>query len=869
MFLLYVNMDTVKCSYKTLLFILDQTIRLFLSNNLVLCFSFKEFSVTCKCICFPRRLECNMSDAAAGMSLTGALLLLWLFLCASLSSALRVSKWPPLNCSTQDLWCTVSTSNCVDINWLDRNKYTPSGPDELQVSVDTRADEAGRLQPVLVAKWKLRDDGSIGYLKATELEILVMSTNQNLCVRYSFRDRLPMRSPSGERWSWFADMVVLQPEQSYLVSVFNIPKPEVGHSNYDVSKKVSVPGCQDPTMRETQFCINRGSQWQSNIRVTQISAALAVSFSPDSRCEKYTVLVQCDSFQQKVQHVNRDNSSTLKTSFSLDKWPRSCCQFDVEIKPLFPQCGEDCVRHKRTLDICPAPSPTPDPPVSPALLYTLVTVAVVCVLTAASLCFLCRKSGHRDASLVSTPGVKPPQLELKQPPKVLVIYSQDHHLYRDIVLKLCAFLQAKCGTKVLVDLLDSSSIGLMGRIPWLEWQRQQLQNPCDKVLVLCSRGVQAKWRALCGQGRVMLREDLLSPTDDMLVPFLHLFLPDMHQVGMQGRYLVAYFDGISSDRDVPSVFDIMVRYKLMKHFEELFFCLLDIEKYQPDHVMKVEGIGGDEYFNCPSGKDLKNAIERFQAYQLENPDWFERECVEGEEEIMAEANLLMSQIQTPPVLECVPLIRGGSPVFIQEVEICENNSSVHVLTPELNPPHPLSLANSFTSVIHPGDKHQCPSSLDELSSDRWYPYVHCPQSLCPPQPVLRPDWFPRPVGQIPCEVDSDDSQLISHLGPRLLVPQNSLDSIQSSSSVPNMQVDHFPPSHVPVSCSLPVEVDEDEVLGPSGKGPNSGSDQGYSSKISSQHEHVLKENQLMALTRLQEELFQQNLRDLDLVPEGN
>lgn len=42
---------------------------------------------------------------AAGMSLTGALLLLWLFLCASLSSALRVSKWPPLNCSTQVTFC--------------------------------------------------------------------------------------------------------------------------------------------------------------------------------------------------------------------------------------------------------------------------------------------------------------------------------------------------------------------------------------------------------------------------------------------------------------------------------------------------------------------------------------------------------------------------------------------------------------------------------------------------------------------------------------------------------------------------------------------------------------------------------------------
>lgn len=55
----------------------------------------------------------------------------------------------------------VFVGNCVDINWLDRNKYTPSGPDELQVSVDTRADEAGCLQPVLVAKWKLRDDGEL------------------------------------------------------------------------------------------------------------------------------------------------------------------------------------------------------------------------------------------------------------------------------------------------------------------------------------------------------------------------------------------------------------------------------------------------------------------------------------------------------------------------------------------------------------------------------------------------------------------------------------------------------------------------------------------------------------------------------------
>lgn len=43
--------------------------------------------------------------------------------------------------------------------------------------------------------------GSIFNLRATELHVLVMSTNQNLCVRYSFKDKLQMRSPSGEQVS--------------------------------------------------------------------------------------------------------------------------------------------------------------------------------------------------------------------------------------------------------------------------------------------------------------------------------------------------------------------------------------------------------------------------------------------------------------------------------------------------------------------------------------------------------------------------------------------------------------------------------------------------------------------------------------------
>lgn len=44
------------------------------------------------------------------------------------------------------------------------------------------------------------------------------------------------------QWSFSADMLVLDPGESYEVSVFNIPKPELDHTSYDVSSKVVVPG---------------------------------------------------------------------------------------------------------------------------------------------------------------------------------------------------------------------------------------------------------------------------------------------------------------------------------------------------------------------------------------------------------------------------------------------------------------------------------------------------------------------------------------------------------------------------------------------------------------------------------------------------
>ncbi|KAM9309517.1 interleukin 17 receptor A1a [Pholidichthys leucotaenia] len=786
-------------------------------------------------------------------------------LCACLSSAVKVFSPTPLRCSTapgQDLNCTARISNCMDRKWLQMNSYTPSAPEQLQVSVSSRRDEAGRLQPVLLASWKIKDDGSISYLRATELHVLVMSTNQNLCVRYTFKDRLPMRSPSGEQWSFSADMLVLDPGETYHVSVFNIPKPEINHSNYHVQEDVTVPGCQDPRMKMTQFCIQRGSLWRSNISVTAVSgrSALAASFTPDPLCEDYMIIVNC----QTVQHISRirkANQTTLDETFSLDKWPQSCCQFDVSIKPYFPPCGEDCPRQRKTTDICPS-NPTEAPEAPP---YTFVAVGVIfmSVVLAVIVFFCCRKSvsGKTDVKAGPEP-MKPPP---KQPPSVLVIYSQDHHLYRDVVLKLCAFLQAECGIKVVADLLDSTSISMVGRVRWLEWQQQQLKNPSDKILVLCSKGVQAKWKALCGQRQVTLREDILSPTDDMLTPFLNLFLPKMHRAGMLGKYMVAYFSDIANEQDVPSVFDIAIRYNLMKHFEELYFRILDIEKYQPGQVNHIKGIGVDEYFNCPSGKALKNAIETFQAYQLENPDWFDQQCVENEEEILTESHSLIEQMYIPPVLECVPLIKNGHPLYMNEVELNENGNGVHIITPELNPELPLSSVTELLPVVKGENKDQLPSGLDRVWTDHWCPQSPSPESAYiaepvfnPPPPLLGQNWVSfKSLAHVPTE-DERNSLLPmyqpvhpEHASPAL---QNSLGSNHPESSCVSIQ-SRYPFSAV--SHSQPAEMEEEGDL--ELKRPSSGSDQGYISKVSSQHERPCKEDPLVALARLQEQLFQQNL----------
>ncbi|KAL0155097.1 hypothetical protein M9458_049360, partial [Cirrhinus mrigala] len=253
---------------------------------------------------------------------------------------------------------------------------------------------------------------------------------------------------------------------------------------------------------------------------------------------------------------------------------------------------------------------------------------------------------------------KPEWNPVHEPKRVIIIYSLDHPLYKEIILKLCAFMRAKCGTDVTLDLLDSAWLSTIGRIQWLDVQRERISKSSDKVLILCSPGVHAKWKAMCGEHKVRLKEDERSPTGDMLTPALSLIIPDFVHASSFHKYMVAYFDDVCSEDDVPAPFNVVVKYKLMKHFEELYFRILDVEKHEPGRIKCIEGIRENDYFSCPSGRGLQDAIEAFKNFQLKNPNWFEMELLDkdDEEEETIWKSTFPTDVNCSSVAECYQLI---------------------------------------------------------------------------------------------------------------------------------------------------------------------------------------------------------------------
>ncbi|XP_024588869.1 interleukin-17 receptor A isoform X3 [Neophocaena asiaeorientalis asiaeorientalis] len=572
-----------------------------------------------------------------------SLLLLLLLLCGpGLGRAsLRLLDHPAPVCTQQGLNCTVKNSTCLDDTWIHPRSLTPSPPKDVQTQLRFVHTQQGHLLPVAHVEWTLQTDASILYLEGAELSVLQLNTNERLCVKFEFLSTLRHHRMG---WRFAFSHFVVEPGQEYEVTVHHLPKPIPDGDPNHQSRNFLVPDCEDPRMKMTTPCVSSGSLWDPSITVETLEAhQLRLSFTPWNESTKYQILL--DSF------LPAENRSCFRHVVDLDvpaeeatrqccdvtltlpdfSW---CCRHHVQIQPFFSSCLNDCLRHSVAVP-CPEVPHTPDRmPLWVSRCIPGLSILLVGSVVLLTVCLAWRLPGshHRKYEngtkctdvLPAATSLSPPPLK---PRKVWIVYSADHPLYVDVVLKFAQFLLTVCGTEVALDLLEEQAISEAGVMTWVGRRKQEVVEGNSKIIVLCSRGTRAKWQAILGweDATVQLRCDRGKPAGDLFTAAMNMILPDFKRPACFGTYIVCYFSDISCEADIPELFNITSCYALMDKFEEVYFRIQDLEMFGPGRMHRVGALTAQNYLQSPSGQQLHEAVQRFRRWQAQRPDWFKLE----------------------------------------------------------------------------------------------------------------------------------------------------------------------------------------------------------------------------------------------------
>ncbi|XP_040830498.1 interleukin-17 receptor A isoform X2 [Ochotona curzoniae] len=704
-------------------------------------------------------------------------------------AALRLLDHPPPVCSQPELNCTVKNSTCLDDSWIHPRNLTPSSPKDVRIQLHLAYTQSGELVPVVHVEWLLQTDASILYLEGAEVSILQLNTNERLCVKFEFLSKLKHHH---RRWRFSFSSFVVEPGQEYEVTVHHLPKPIPDGDPNHQSRNILVPDCEDSKMKMTTSCVNSGSLWDPRITVETLEPQqLRVSFTLWNESAQYLVLLS--SFPQAenrscyelVEQIpaprQEDFHQRCNVTLALHGY-QWCCRHRVQIQPFFSSCLNDCMRHTVTL-YCPEIPDAPGRRADLVPLWVYVFITGVSILLVASVillvvCMTWRISGshhdkHGDGTRLAdtAPGanLSPPALK---PRKVWIVYSADHPLYVDVVLKFAQFLITACGTEVALDLLQEQAISEVGVVTWVGRQKQAMVESNSKILVLCSRGTRAKWQAIlgCKEPAVQLRCDHWKPAGDLFTAAMNVILPDFKKPACFGTYVVCYFSGISNENDIPDLFNITPRYPLMDKLEEVYFRIQDLEMFEPGRMHRVGELTEENYFQSPSGRQLKEAVWRFQEWQARCPDWFEREnlCLADEQDLPSLDEEVFGELSLPPgagIVKQQPLLQGSASQDCLALEplVSDGDSRPSKLEPEPQPYGEVA-AQPLRTLLLPGQEG-------------------CVTHVLEPRPL--DDDRSRAASQLPVE-EEEACPLLGSLGPRrnsiLFLPGESGDSPLGSPS---------------------------------------------------------------------------------------
>ncbi|KAM8971849.1 interleukin-17 receptor A [Pelodytes ibericus] len=615
---------------------------------------------------------------AGGLAVT--LLLLSSALISTNSHGLSIIRSLDTDCSQEGIQCTVNGSSCMDISWIKPYTWTPSAPSTLDVNTRVGLNDQGLQVPVLEINWTLAVDSSILNLQGVEVSVLHLSTNQQVCVQFHFGNVFPNpRNSENKPWKFSFNNFEVAHSDKYHVTVQNLPRQGNGNSKGLI---VTVPS----------YC------WNPKFQINKTGNAMVVSFDTWNDANDYKLYMINSRIPRLTTIVpikKVHNSSRLIYTIELAE-TSPVCWYKFQLWPVSPSCASDCVRQNFVQPCDPSIIPPPEP-VKRMYLWPVaasVTLALFgCVIVA---CCWCGKWQYPKP----LPPTQPPTFPVKVK-KVWIVYSADHSLYVDVVIKLADFLKVAWGMEVILDKLHINDIAAVGPMAWLGRKKSEMENMNGTILVLCSRGAQEKWKAMQTHNRVTLREDEEGMLGDLFTAALSLIAPDFQKRLHYERYVIAYFGGVCSAGDVPSIFEICPTYELPQNLQEVFFRIQKQEQYQSSVRFNVP------MKKAPAYETLITAMKTCKAWQEQDVDWFKKQCsprAAGEVEIkMNEEDIVEGHtVRVKPLLQYPespvsmvnpiinktsstvavnPVIVDGPPsVHVQPLP-CEDRSTVHVVRP--------------------------------------------------------------------------------------------------------------------------------------------------------------------------------------------
>ncbi|XP_066447071.1 interleukin-17 receptor A isoform X2 [Eleutherodactylus coqui] len=658
-------------------------------------------------ICIPGKKEVWWAPRSRTAMRAAGRLLLFLsgLLCAA--RGLRVISSPHFNCSQPGIQCVAASDDCLDPSWSQQSKWTPAAPSYMEVTMGIGLNDRGYRVPLLWINWTVSVEAGILTLEGAQISVLEVGSGQTRCVRFQFGNTFPnQRDENKQPWRFFYNNFEVHPGNKYQISVQHLP-PQ-GHVNRKEQEFV-VPECGDADMMQTDSCCRLGLCWNPSISLEFSGDKLIVTFTPRRDALEYGVQVRIGPPQtvlplERVILKQGANAERVQVNFS-NPIRYKPCFYNISVWPYMPSCDTDCRRLWYTPKCHPTPDKVETTPVPPGPRYVWPIAALVTVMAFMVTVILL----WRFRACIS-PSVKPPiHLPPLVPPplvkqKVWLVYSADHRLYINAVIKLADFLRVAWGLDVVLDRHQSAEIGIKGAMTWLSYQKDQIEKMNGTILILCSSGAQAKWRAMQNrqETRVRLPEDASYVFGDLFTPALALILPDFLKGKPYDRYVVAYFSDLCDVGDIPSPLEICPCYALIENLQLLLFRIQRIERHQPNVQYNIDLEREQSY------RHLVKAIEQCRAWQETHLDWFGREYsqVEAKDESIEEEEAgheltcrAFPQIRrpetsvsklTPCIIEPDSIRLVNPSLMVGPLSICvvpllnEERSPVTVVQPSLN-----------------------------------------------------------------------------------------------------------------------------------------------------------------------------------------